>query len=176
MREILFRAKTNKNVQWIYGDLIHAGTDPSDGEFAINYWDDEDGWRNENIQPETIGQYTGLTDKRGMRVFEGDILRVKEYKNICWDLSKSRDERDEMMHTFALDDLKGELEKEYISAVVIEEGVYCLSSNAEYNDMFLSCLFGDMNGSLPIFDFEIIGNIHDDPQLVNQVVFEKEHK
>ena len=55
MREILFRAKTVKNVHWIWGDLFHAGTEPSDGEFAISYWDDEDGWMNENVQPGTIG-------------------------------------------------------------------------------------------------------------------------
>ena len=42
MREILFKAKTVKNVHWIFGDLFRAGTEPSDGEFAINYWDDED--------------------------------------------------------------------------------------------------------------------------------------
>lgn len=166
MREILFRAKTVKNVRWIWGDLFHAGTEPSDGEFAINYWDDEDGWMNENVQPGTIGQFTELIDKHGKRVFEGDILRVKEYKNICWDLSKSREERDEIKRMFAIDDLKGELIKEYISAVAVEEGTYCLSSNGDYNDICLSCLYGDMKGSSPIFDFEVIGNIHDDPKLL----------
>ena len=171
MREILFRAKTLKDVRWIYGDLMRSGTDPDDGEYDIMYWDDESGWMSEHIDPKTIGQFTGLTDKHGKRVFEGDILRVKEYKNLCWDLSKSREECDEMMRTFTLDDLKGELDKEYISAVAVEEGTYCLSSNGDYNDMYLSCLFGDMNGSLPIFDFEVIGNIHDDPQLIDMKRF-----
>ena len=170
MREILFRAKTIKNVHWIWGDLFRAGKEPSDGEFAISYWDDEDGWTYEYVQPGTIGQFTELLDKHGKRVFEGDILRVKEYNNLCWDLSKSREERDEMMRTFALDDLKGELKKEYISAVAVEEGTYCISSNGDYNDMYLSCLFGEMNGLMPIFDFEVIGNIHDDPKLLNHVV------
>lgn len=166
MREILFRAKTFKNVHWIWGDLFRAGTEPSDGEFAISYWNDEDGWMNEMVQPETIGQFTGLLDKRGMRVFEGDILRVKEFGNLSWDLSKSKEEREDMIKNFSVEDLKGELRKEYISAVVIEEGTYCFSSNGEYNDCYLSCLFGEMNGSLPIFEFEVVGNIHDDPGLL----------
>ena len=75
IREILFRAKTVKNVRWVCGDLFHAGTEPSDGEFVICYWDDEDGWMNENVQPGTIGQFTGLLDRNGKRIFEHDIVR-----------------------------------------------------------------------------------------------------
>lgn len=93
MREILFRAKTVKGGQWIYGDLFHSGTEPSDGEFAISYWDDEDGWMNEPVQPETIGQFTGLLDSNNVRIFEGDILNVTfhEYDRVgrfyaCTDL------------------------------------------------------------------------------------------
>lgn len=74
MRQIKFRAKTIKNVHWVWGDLFRAGTEPSDGEFAINYWDDEDGWMNENVQPGTIGQFTGLTDEFEREVYEGDII------------------------------------------------------------------------------------------------------
>ena len=87
MREILFRAKTVKNVHWIWGDLFHAGTEPSDGEFAISYWDDEDGWMNENVQPGTIGQFTGLLDKHGKRVFalvifQGvTLVKMKQYND-----------------------------------------------------------------------------------------------
>ena len=76
MREILFRAKTLKDVRWIYGDLFKTGTDPSDKEWAIGYWDDESGWMNEQVQPETIGQYTGYQDSMNVRIFEGDIVNV----------------------------------------------------------------------------------------------------
>ena len=50
MREILFKAKTVKNVHWIWGDLFHAGTEPSDGEFAISY---------RSFLPCTIRQFSG---------------------------------------------------------------------------------------------------------------------
>ena len=93
MREITFRAKTVKNVRWIYGDLFKTGTDPSDEEWAIGYWDDEDGWMNERVQPETIGQFTGLLDSNNVRIFEGDIVNVTfhEYDRVgrfyaCTDL------------------------------------------------------------------------------------------
>jgi uncharacterized phage protein (TIGR01671 family) len=93
MREILFRAKTVKNAHWIYGDLFKTGTDPSDEEWAIGYWDDEDGWMNEQVQPETIGQFTGLLDSNNVRIFEGDIVNVTfhEYDRVgrfcaCTDL------------------------------------------------------------------------------------------
>ena len=161
-REIEFRGFDSR--EWRYGDLEYNRKD--DVARIHTYKDDGSYSKQYLVDPYTVGQFTGLLDKHGKRVFEGDILRVKEYKNLCWDLSKSREERDEMMRTFALDDLKGELDKEYTSAVAFEEGTYCFSSNGDYNDMYLSCLFGDMNGSLPIFDFEVIGNIYDNPELL----------
>ena len=76
MREILFRAKTLKDVRWIYGDLMRSGTDPADGEYDIMYWDDESGWMQEHIDPKTIGQFTGYLDSMNVRIFEGDIVNV----------------------------------------------------------------------------------------------------
>ena len=160
MRTIKFRAQDFASNKWLYGDLRHHKDDVCIFE--------QGGLNGKQVKRDTVGQFTGLRDINGNDVYEGDILRVKEYKNLCWDLSKSKEERDEMMRTFALDDLKGELDKEYVSAVEFEEGTYCLSSNGDYNDMYLSCLFGPMNGSLPIFDFEVIGNIYDNPDLLKR--------
>lgn len=161
MREIKFRALSMcKGEQWIYGDIIHYARNPHTEKWVIH--DTTNGCETD-IEENTIGQYIGLKDKNDKEIYEGDILRVKEFENL---LMKEFIDDDNKYSLFTLEDAKGELRNEYVTPVIWNEGCFDLSSNGLYFDMFVSCIFGDMKRSSPLFEFEIIGNIYENADLI----------
>ena len=138
MREILFRGKRVDNGEWVIGDGIHY---PKSQNWKGTCWIDGMQERaNDWVQvvPETVGQYTGLTDKNGTKIFEGDIVEI-----VTVDRKEKR-------------------------KFVVEIGE-CLETNEEVCCYAVYHRFFGTPITFPINHIdltEVIGNIHDNPELI----------
>lgn len=126
MREILFRGKLLSTNEWAEGNLAVSKTG-----VTIITPDDTPVGKYGQVDPEMVGQFTGIYDKNGKKIFEGDILLYLEKwrREVVWS-----------------DDRKGFYTREFNSPV--------------YDWV---CI-----GDLWRFDTEVIGNIHDNPELLER--------
>lgn len=130
MRKILFRGKRMDNSEWVFGDLIRepwgyciqvvtgSGNEYSRKKYAIT--------------EETVGQYTGLKDKNGKRIFEGNIILWNDWKG---------------------DDQEGTVvwDAEWARFSVFLDGAQSVGVNSHLGT-----------------NVEVIGNIHDNPELLEK--------
>ena len=129
MHEILFRGKRTDCGEWVEGDLIQAFRGNQLSVCSIMpYTPTAYCWK---VDPETVGQFTGLTVNNGVRIFDGDIVECV-----------SDDER------AVISWLK------YFACFGLSFDGWC-------------CGFNDYDFSPN--DFKVIGNIHDNPELLQKI-------
>ena len=125
MREILFRGKRKSNGEWAYGNFVRGCVD--DFAYIVEFGNKELCRNYVEVIPETVGQFTGLTDKNGKKIFEGDIIR-----------KTNKGRHPEIFTANIRTDFR------------VNEEVY----------------YGPCEHFTESCEYEIIGNIHDNPELM----------
>lgn len=141
MREIKFRGKSLETGEWIFGDLIE-----NQGRFFIykassetTFKDDDDGQIvlvAKEVDQKTVGQYTGLKDKNGKEIWEGDIVKAPLLDPIFGDVLSD-----------AFDNVE----------IAFNNGSFVVAYYKGRHNIYLQ----DLHSMV-----EVIGNIHDNPELL----------
>ena len=142
MRKKLFRGKRINNGEWVEGFYLVLPV----GETVIL---SNKGYA--KVIPETVGQYTGLTDKNGKKIFEGDICQVVYLDRRLRSNGKHYD-----------------VENVMIEEVVFEKGTFCFKTTFEDIALYRPIGF-EIYEKQKIKYFEVIGNIFDNPELLEVI-------
>lgn len=138
MREILFRGKRMDNSEWLCGVYFPEPATIFHGEqYSFGSY----------VKADTVGQFTGLTDKNGKKIFEGDIIKFHKY----------RDEPDWV----------GAVSYEYCT--YFAKGKMPLAYKKEIDKEAFHCPFEVTISGIDKTTIEVVGNVHDNPELLEGV-------
>ena len=147
MREILFRGK-NDSGEWVYGWLGHpqcynTTTKMISSVYFTEISDDLKSRLNIIVDYNSVGQFTGLTDKNGKRIFEGDVVKFTD----------------------------SPFGYSYTGVVCFNEGSFCIKyeywKKEKFHRIGQTDKWQDMGASgIVTYQYEILGNIHDNPELL----------
>jgi uncharacterized phage protein (TIGR01671 family) len=147
-RVIKFRGKRVNNGEWVYGDLIHGVGSKKDKMYILPMTiiypkgcNDLDGW---DVDPETVGQLTGLLDKNREEIYEGDIIKFQLFANY----------HNKQMH---------------IAKVVFCDGCFKwnIIKQGYQSDFYPASFSRPLSETCGTWGLQVIGNIHDTPELLN---------
>ena len=140
MREILFRGKRFMDGEFVDGSLF-IDEKKDKHEILVGYVNYRVGWE---VDPKTVGQFTGLTDKNGKKIFEGDIIKFHKYRGEP--------------------DWTGVVKYEYCSYIAV--GRMPLAYEKRIGEEPYFCPFEVQLSGIDKATINVIGNIHDNPELI----------
>ena len=135
-REIVFRGKRLDNDEWLYGDLMHD----NQGGCYIYPLDAENLYTENKVATDTVGQFAGLVDKKGVKIFEGDIVTM---------MRKPEKRR------------HYELVRHVVTCNNVCDWVFKSLSNDVLGLVMAN------HSDFDSYKFEVIGNIYDNPELLS---------
>lgn len=140
MREIMFRGKSIESGEWLYGSLLQLNCECNNARiFPVNA---KNVHESISINSKTIGQFTGLIDKNGKKIFENDVVRFEKY--CCVE----------------------EVTNIATGIVEFSDAEFCVEQISGIDRGWMNLFYGPDGKEFSWNELEIIGNVFDNPELV----------